>query len=558
MSSWNRNRFSIFTSDELDALGLIEELGKHTNTNSDEIERLTISDNKKVSHEEMQEVYKIDKEANFTGSWFGIKRPSQSNEGMAGTLDQLTEVEIPNLKNGKQNKSSVSLDDVNFDVDIQSIINSNLGISKLTLSKERIYNLSDTLYVPSNFELNLNGSTLSLKGVDKPVIAKQGEIRGKTIIRNGIIEGDITQPNNKGIELNDFYSHIYDMEIKNTGNQGIHCINGGASSTLVENIFKNIIFRNCQGIAFETDGGNKITDGVIENFIIHGANKNKALYVGSGAGWIIDKVHIYGFEAVGGPFDVRNAYNTNISNIYIEGSGGNCLQITSVQQSLNLNNITIVVSTNTTACVFTSKSSATDYDAYVNISNLNVVNNLEKSVNAIDSDGTNVYVSLANYSKQGYFKDKVQIGTKVKSKTKVIENARISGELIGESGILSLDGNKFSSYFTKNWNGSGEKSIVIPLQRLNAFDKIPFNVSIFSQKWDTQGGQVKYSASGLISTGASISSNAISTLENGTNVGFTTPPTFTINPSDKTLIITFTPLKTDNSDQGVLYINFGY
>ena len=48
MSKWNRKRFSVYTSDEKSALGLINQLGEQTNYNTDEVERLTISDNKKV------------------------------------------------------------------------------------------------------------------------------------------------------------------------------------------------------------------------------------------------------------------------------------------------------------------------------------------------------------------------------------------------------------------------------------------------------------------------------------------------------------------------------
>lgn len=111
MSSWNGNRFSVYTSEEKSVLGLIKEMGDQTNYNSDEIVRLTNSDNKKVSHQEMEEIYKINKQANFTGSWFGIKRPTASNEGLAGTVNQLIDEVIPNLNiiiNDLINKNNIS------------------------------------------------------------------------------------------------------------------------------------------------------------------------------------------------------------------------------------------------------------------------------------------------------------------------------------------------------------------------------------------------------------------------------------------------------------------
>lgn len=95
MSTWNGKRFSVYTSDEKSALGLIKELGEQTNYNTDELEKLKISDNKKVSHQEMQDTYKIDKNANFTGSWFGIKKPTASQEGLQATVDKIIEEDIP-------------------------------------------------------------------------------------------------------------------------------------------------------------------------------------------------------------------------------------------------------------------------------------------------------------------------------------------------------------------------------------------------------------------------------------------------------------------------------
>ena len=99
MSTWNKKNFSIYTSDERSALGLIEELGNQTNYNTEELEKVKESDNKKVSHDEMNSIYKIDKNADFTGSWHGIKKPSQSNEGLSTIVENLNENEIPKIKN---------------------------------------------------------------------------------------------------------------------------------------------------------------------------------------------------------------------------------------------------------------------------------------------------------------------------------------------------------------------------------------------------------------------------------------------------------------------------
>lgn len=109
MNKWNGKRFSIYDKEEKQVLGLLNNLGEQTNYNTDEVERLTISDNKKVTHEEMKSKYKIDENANFTGSWFGLKRPTESSEGLASTVEQLIDETIPGINSQlEQNKNNIN------------------------------------------------------------------------------------------------------------------------------------------------------------------------------------------------------------------------------------------------------------------------------------------------------------------------------------------------------------------------------------------------------------------------------------------------------------------
>jgi hypothetical protein len=107
MSKWNGKRFSVYESEEKSALGLIKELGGQTNYNTDELEKVKESNNKKVSHDEMNRIYKIDKDANFTGSWHGIKKPTASQEGLQATVDKINEEDIPKINEQLDNKASV-------------------------------------------------------------------------------------------------------------------------------------------------------------------------------------------------------------------------------------------------------------------------------------------------------------------------------------------------------------------------------------------------------------------------------------------------------------------
>ena len=135
MSTWNKKNFSIYTSDERSALGLIEELGNQTNYNTQEIEKVKESDNKKVSHDEMNRIYKIDKNADFTGSWHGIKKPTASQEGLQAIVDKIVEEDIPNINSQLDNNvkelnkvknrivSIYDLATINETTDIGAIIN---------------------------------------------------------------------------------------------------------------------------------------------------------------------------------------------------------------------------------------------------------------------------------------------------------------------------------------------------------------------------------------------------------------------------------------------------
>ena len=135
MSTWNKKNFSIYTSDERSALGLIEELGNQTNYNTEELEKVKESDNKKVSHDEMNRIYKIDKNADFTGSWHGIKKPTASQEGLQATVDKIVEQDIPNITSQLEHKTNIKT--------TENIINQNY--SKL-FDKIKSVNM----YVPYN------------------------------------------------------------------------------------------------------------------------------------------------------------------------------------------------------------------------------------------------------------------------------------------------------------------------------------------------------------------------------------------------------------------------
>ena len=89
---YNGNKFSVYESEEKTVLGLLDELGSQVNHNTEDLEKVKESDNKKVSHQEMENIYKLDKNADFKGTWNGLKA-TQTQPGLQATVDKIKETE---------------------------------------------------------------------------------------------------------------------------------------------------------------------------------------------------------------------------------------------------------------------------------------------------------------------------------------------------------------------------------------------------------------------------------------------------------------------------------
>lgn len=93
---WNKNKFSVYTSDEKTTLRLMEQISKWLDTTIkkvDEIDTITNDNkNKKVSYEDMYKLYKMTLEkdnVNYNGKWHGLDKPTLSDEGMRATVEKL-------------------------------------------------------------------------------------------------------------------------------------------------------------------------------------------------------------------------------------------------------------------------------------------------------------------------------------------------------------------------------------------------------------------------------------------------------------------------------------
>ena len=95
---YNGNRFSVYASEEKTVLGLLDELGTQVNHNTDNLEKISVDSSKKVTHEEIKNIYKLDETGNFTGSWFGLSKPTLTDEGLKATVEELKDNKIPSIE----------------------------------------------------------------------------------------------------------------------------------------------------------------------------------------------------------------------------------------------------------------------------------------------------------------------------------------------------------------------------------------------------------------------------------------------------------------------------
>lgn len=293
MSTWNKKNFSIYTSDERSALGLIEELGNQTNYNTEELEKVKESDNKKVSHDEMSSIYKIDKNADFTGSWHGIKKPTASQEGLQATVDKIVEEDIPNInsqletmENKKVDKDKLGyyiIDELeNFNInDISLCLNKALNEGKSVKLLEKTYYTSDTINLNDNnvlFGCSFKSIIRLNEGISKEII--YGDYKKNITLRNFKIMGN--KYNNGGEkksglkiynELTSDSRHIFqDIYIQGVYGLGFDITGGGESQfdniqifdcaengfniSTVDNWFNNISVGGCDGIGVNLNGNN--------------------------------------------------------------------------------------------------------------------------------------------------------------------------------------------------------------------------------------------------------------------------------------------------------------
>lgn len=106
LEQWNKNKFSIYKNEEKTVLKLLQVISNWldtTITKVDEIDLLANDNkNKKVSYDDLHNKYKLTQDgtnANYTGKWQGLDRPTLSEEGMRAIVENLNNSVIPSINN---------------------------------------------------------------------------------------------------------------------------------------------------------------------------------------------------------------------------------------------------------------------------------------------------------------------------------------------------------------------------------------------------------------------------------------------------------------------------
>lgn len=449
----------------------------------------------------------------------------------------------------------------NFNDNIQDTIEyartNNISCVKLEGKK---YVLTDSILVYSNMTLEgVKGKTvLELKGVDKPIIGKKGSIAGYTHINNIKVVGDNSLPNNHGIVLNDYYSSITNCESITCGGYGFCISEGSATSTLVENRIENCVARSCSNTSFHLgESSNKITDGFLLNCISHGNGSNKALYIGSSAGWNVNGLHTYGHGNSATAIRIANSFNTFVNNIYIEDFLTYAMDCTQCQQGLNISNVTLNFNQGLSDATAIRLNHSTAYNnvSDINISNVSIHNfGGLTNCNIYGGDDSWYTANVTNTSITGE-----SIGLNIiqsglsNERFKLISDARVLGKLhlsrdiTEDSRNILYNGYKIPIYKSGQVHGdSSEQTIIINLPYFWDYDKIIAEFKMYTSSWDVGETRIKYSTELLISAKTGTSANVYKN-DLFTSVGFAVEPSFSIDKTEKTLTITFTPSNADGT-----------
>lgn len=398
------------------------------------------------------------------------------------------------------------------------------------------YKITDSLTIYTNLHIYGNGSEIVLDA-DKAIFTSE-DILHHVMIEDVRLTGanDSTKTSNNGIELVCYYSTFKGIEFKNLYN-AIRLIVGSATGTLVENRIENCNVRDCQqGFYIGALNNNKLTDGFIKNCVVKTVNDTLyGIYIGSGAGWIIDGVHVYGTNKYG--LRVANSFNTNISNIYVESRSEISINLDTMQTTTSLDNVSIVLSKPDGIGI---SQSAAGYIAYgypwLNVSNC-LINAWESVTSAIGIRGSNVQLTnsiIYSASENGFTPTNV-------TNLRNVANANVEGKLSNKNDRLRYQDQGLGlciKHFVDSGTVENTIRVKVP-ETMIQYDMYIFNFRLLG--YENWNGTKNFDYASEI---VLINKNNVASVKNITTsstTNFSVAPAATYDSSTNELVIKFTP-----------------
>ena len=389
--------------------------------------------------------------------------------------------------------------------------------------ENKTYIISDNITIKSNLEIK----NCEFKG-DNIINGLEGDT-----LSNIYIHDSTFRNLNYAFNLSCYWSKFENIKFFGVV-ECFHMINGTATGTLVENKYMNC---DCQGVGsfISIPTGNKLTDAFIKNININCNDETKeAIKIDSGAGHIIDSIHIYGSPKIG--ISMSNLYNTTISNIYIENYVNSALYLHS-QLNCNLNNIIVPAKTDKKAISLDRPTTIYSDDYLFNFNNLMIIGTSSITPTSIFSGGNSPKTQVTNmscdpsYTINGFY---------------VPANLKINKYFIEKNNNEIFVDNKELQIEKRVQVTGNEKTITIPLT-IPAYQQHYLHAKFVYTTW--------LSGTSLHSIDSDI---LISRVDNSTTTITKTnadmPIVTTYDASTSTVTIVYTP--SANSQYGNLIINY--
>lgn len=409
---------------------------------------------------------------------------------------------------------------------------------------EKTYLVTDSITLYSDLYIEGNNGALKIL-VNKPLFVS-GVISGLHINNLKLVGANNSEyTNNIGMKLICFWSKFTNMRITSFY-QGIFLDTTGATGTLVENVFDTITFSNCNMSFYGgTIGNNKITDGYLTNIIVNNADSTQtAVAIGSGAGWVVKNIHIYG--SCNNGLSVLNCFYTTIDSIYVENALSSLLNL-SLQNTAEISNISGRLRHSGNIGIRLDRTSYHSDITSANISNVYLSVEADATASyGIRDVSTALKLNITNFIES--ISESVTNYTKISgSNPNYIGNAYITERLYTDtSGVLNYRDSRVGLSYKHSFSGSSEITLQIPLNNnVYSYSMSKINIYMISkQNWNGTTA-INYSVN-LIMIDKAGTKYFAKVNETGNNTGFTTAPTFTYNSNSKTIDVTFTPNASNN------------